>query len=357
MRGVIDPDFWRGRRVLLTGHTGFKGAWLALWLKRMGAEAHGFALAPDCSPALFETARVGDDIVSTIGDLRDANAVTAATRAARPQIVMHLAARALVRAAIADPVDALGSNVMGTAHLLEALRGERGLSTIVVVTSDKVYANDESGRAFDEATPLGGKDPYSASKAATEMVVRAWRETYFRKHGIRLATARGGNVIGGGDCSADRIVPDIVRAIAKGEKVVLRMPDATRPWQHALDCLAGYLLFAQALERGETLSDAMNFGPEPGQPISVGELTDMMLDSLGAPAGYVHQPVAGSVEMKSLSVDAGLARAELGWGDALPGREAIAWTAEWHKRTREGESPRAVTLAQIDRYMETVIKR
>lgn len=349
---MIDPRFWAGRRVLLTGHTGFKGAWLALWLRRMGADVHGFALAPDSDPALFDLARVGDGIASAIGDLRDPAAVTRAVQTARPQIVLHLAARALVRASIADPVDALGSNVMGTAHLLEALRGENSVSTIVVVTSDKVYANDESGRAFDEATPLGGKDPYSASKAATEMVVRAWRETWFRKKGVKLVTARGGNVIGGGDYSADRIVPDIIRAAAQHEKPVLRMPAATRPWQHALDCLAGYLLFAQALERGETLPDAMNFGPAPDHPTTVAELTDTMLAALGAAPGFSHEPVPGSVEMKTLAVDAALARRTLGWRDALPGRMAIEWTAEWHRQTREGEDPRAVTLAQIDRYAD-----
>lgn len=349
---MIEPAFWAGRRVLLTGHTGFKGAWLSLWLKRMGAEVHGFALAPDSDPSLFDLARVGGEVASTIGDLRDPASVERAVRAARPQIVLHLAARALVRASIADPVDALGSNVMGTAHLLETLRGEADVSTIVVVTSDKVYANDESGRAFDEATPLGGKDPYSASKAAAEMVVRAWRETYFRKTGVKLVTARGGNVIGGGDFSADRIVPDIIRAAAKGEQPVLRMPQATRPWQHALDCLAGYLLFAQALARGAQVPDAMNFGPEPGHPITVAELTDTMLEALGAKAGYVHEPVVGSVEMKTLAVDATLARQTLGWRDALPGGAAIEWTAEWHRRARQGEDPRAITLAQIDRYMD-----
>jgi CDP-glucose 4,6-dehydratase len=349
---LIDPSFWAGRRVLLTGHTGFKGAWLALWLQRMGADVHGFALPPDSEPALFDLAGVGQTTKGGFGDLRDRAAVDAAVRSTRPQIVLHLAARALVRASIADPVDALGSNVMGTAHLLEALRQSESVSTIVVVTSDKVYANDESGRAFDETTPLGGKDPYSASKAATEMVVRAYRETYFRRVGVKLATARGGNVIGGGDYSADRIVPDIIRAASRGEKPVLRMPMATRPWQHALDCLAGYLCYAQALERGENPPDALNFGPEPSQPITVAELTKEMLAALGRPTDYVHEPVPGSVEMKTLAVDADLARRLLGWRDALPGRKAIEWTAEWHRRTREGEAPRAVTLDQIDRYAD-----
>ena len=347
---LIDPAFWAAKRVLLTGHTGFKGAWLALWLRRMGAEVHGFALPPETDPSLFALADVGRDVVGGFGDLRDRTAVATAVRAARPQIVLHLAARALVRQSIADPLDALSSNVMGTANLLESLRESPGVSTIVVVTSDKVYANDESGAAFDEQTPLGGKDPYSASKAATERVVRAWRETYFRRTGVKVATARGGNVIGGGDFSADRIVPDIFRAVEKGEKPVLRMPTATRPWQHALDCLAGYLLYAQALERGARLPAAMNFGPEPTQPISVAELTKAMLDALGAAPDFTHEPVEGSIEMHALAVNADLAREKLGWRDVLPGRSAIEWTAEWHRRTRSGENPRAVTLDQIDRY-------
>ncbi len=351
---MIDPAFWAERRVLLTGHTGFKGAWLALWLQRMGADVYGFALPPEGDPALFDLARIDEGLKGGFGDLRDRAAVAAVVREARPQIVLHLAARALVRRSIADPIDALETNLMGTAHLLEALRECCDVSTIVVVTSDKVYSNDESGTAFDEKTPLGGKDPYSASKAAAEMVVRAWRETYLRRAGVRLATARGGNVIGGGDYSADRIVPDIIRAVTKGEKPVLRMPDATRPWQHALDCLAGYLLFAQALERDEKLPDALNFGPEPTHPITVGELTKAMLDALGVPSEFVHEPIAGSVEMRTLAVNADLAREKLGWRDALPGRAAIEWTAEWHRRVRTGEDARAVTLAQIDRYANLV---
>ncbi len=348
---MIDPAFWSGRRVLLTGQTGFKGAWLALWLRRMGADVYGFALPPDTDPALFDLARVGADIKGTFGDLRDPAAVRAAVRAARPQIVLHLAARALVRQSIEDPVDAIGVNVMGTVHLLDALREESEASTILVVTSDKVYANDESGVSFGEQSPLGGKDPYSASKAAAELVTRAYRETYFKRAGVHIATARGGNVIGGGDYARDRIVPDVVRAAAAGRAPILRMPLATRPWQHALDCLAGYLAFAEALDRGENVPEALNFGPAPTKPITVGELTSAMLDALGAKTSFVHEPAPGSIEMQTLAVDADLARTRLRWRDALPGRAAIEWTAAWYGRVRSGEDPRAVTLAQIDTYM------
>jgi len=346
---MIDPAFWSGRRVLLTGHTGFKGGWLALWLRAMGAEVYGFALPPSTHPALYDIARLGETIDGALGDLRDEAAVTAAVRAARPEIVLHLAARALVRASIADPCDAFASNVMGTAHLLDALRGSDA-ATVLVVTSDKVYANDESGAAFDERTPLGGKDPYSASKAATEMVVRAFRETYFRQAGARVATARGGNVIGGGDYAEDRIVPDIVRAVAAGQKPVIRMPGAVRPWQHALDCLAGYLLYAQALHRRDDVPDALNLGPEPTAPVTVGELTKALLAALGVSPDFIHEPVPNSIEMRTLSLNSDLARRTLGWRDLLPGRAAIDWTAAWYGGVAAGADPHVRTLAQIDDY-------
>lgn len=349
-RGRIDPGFWKGRRVLLTGHTGFKGSWLALWLESMGAEVHGFSLPPETQPALYDLARVGQGLKSTLGNLTDRAAVSACVREARPQIVLHLAARAIVRQSIFDPVDAMASNVMGTAHLLDALRDCPEVSTILVVTSDKVYANDESGAAFTEESPLGGKDPYSASKAATEMVVRAYRETYFRRKGVHLATARGGNVIGGGDY-AERIVPDIIRAIGAGQKPVLRMPGATRPWQHALDCLSGYLLFAQALERRETEASALNFGPPPDAPITVGELTRILLAALGQPTDFIHEPDRNSVEMHALAIDSSHARALLGWRDLLTGRTAIEWTADWHRRVVAGEDVRSATLGQIGKFM------
>lgn len=348
---MIDPAFWKGRRVLLTGHSGFKGSWLALWLAQMGAEVRGFSLPPETEPSLFELARVEDSVESVFGNLNDRGAVEACVRQFHPQIVLHLAARAIVRQAILDPVETISSNVLGTAHLLEALRQEREVSTILVVTSDKVYANDESGVAFIEASPLGGKDPYSASKAATEMIVRSYRETYFRQKNVRLATARGGNVIGGGDY-AERIVPDILRAVAAQKKPVLRMPDATRPWQHVLDCLGGYLLYAQALDRRGTDAVELNFGPTPSAPrITVGDLTSILLARLEAPAEFIHEAAPDGLEMRSLAIDSSLARALIDWKDFLPGRAAIDWTADWHRRVSAGEDARTVTLAQIGSHM------
>ena len=317
----------------------------------MGAEVYGFSLPPETNPALFELAHVGDNVESVFGNLNNRSAVEACVHEARPEIVLHLAARAIVRQSIIDPVDTFASNVLGTAHLLDALRESRSVSTILVVTSDKVYANDESGASFTETSPLGGKDPYSASKAAAEMVVRSFRETYFRRRNIRLATARGGNVIGGGDY-AERIAPDIVRAISAHEKPVIRMPNATRPWQHVLDCLSGYLVYAQSLERRETDAGELNFGPAPSATqITVGELTSILLARMHKLSEFIHVPDPNSVEMHTLAIDSSRARELIGWKDLLAGREAINWTADWYRRVADGEDPRSVMLAQIEQYM------
>jgi CDP-glucose 4,6-dehydratase len=341
-------DFWRGRRVLLTGHTGFKGSWTALWLKRLGARTTGFALPPDASPSLFSLADVGQDLDSRIGDLRAAEAVAAAVEVADPEIVLHYAAQPLVRRAIADPLETIAVNALGLAHLLQALRDRPALERILVVTSDKVYDNRERGVAFAEDDPLGGKDPYSASKAAAEMIARTFAATYFAPRGVAVVTARGGNVIGGGDYAEDRIVPDIVRAWSNGVRPLLRMPTATRPWQHALDCIAGYLVYAE-----RALADvprALNFGPDPADPVTVAELTRAMLEALGAKPEFDVDPDPGAVEMKTLAVDAARARATLGWRNRLSSAAAVRWTAEWHRRVRLGERARAVTLDQIDAY-------
>ena len=352
--GVSAPlpvsDFWRGRRVLLTGHTGFKGAWTALWLADMGAIVTGFALAPETSPALYDQASIGDLMESRIGDLRDRAAVTDAVRAADPEVVIHMAAQPIVRRAIADPVETIAVNVLGTAHLLDALRDAPSLSTVLVVTSDKVYANEGAGRAFAEGDRLGGKDPYSASKAATELVAQSFAQTYFADRGVRLASARGGNVIGGGDYAEDRIIPDIVRAAMRDEVPVLRMPNATRPWQHVLDCVCGYLLFAEALAQARDVPAALNFGPSPGGAATVAELTETMLTALGRPSHWRPEPQTGSKEMTALAVDASLARRTLQWTDRLSGRDLVDWTANWYRSVHQGGVPRDITRAQIAAY-------
>ncbi len=342
------PDFWRGRRVLLTGHTGFKGSWTALWLNRLGARTTGFALPPGTDPSLFERAGVAEDLDSRIGDLRAPEAISAAVAAADPEVVLHYAAQPLVRRAIADPVETIAVNALGLAHLLQALRDRPALERILVVTSDKVYDNRERGVAFAEDDPLGGKDPYSASKAAAEIIVRTFAETYFAPRGVAVVTARGGNVIGGGDYSEDRIVPDIVRAWSNGVRPLLRMPNATRPWQHALDCIAGYLIYAERARAD--VPRALNFGPDPTDPVTVAELTRAMLEALGARPEFDVDPNPGAVEMKSLAVDAARARATLGWRNRLTSAATVRWTADWHRRVRLGESARAVSLDQIDAY-------
>lgn len=346
----LDAAFWAGKRVLVTGHTGFKGGWAVLWLATLGAEVTGFSLAPTVSPTLFELADVARDIDSRIGDLRDPSEVDAAVAAARPQIVLHLAAQPLVRLSFADPQATFATNVMGTVNLLEALRRRKGLEAILVVTTDKVYANDERGTAFAEGDRLGGHDPYAASKAATELVVASYAASFFDASDVPLATARGGNVIGGGDFSVDRIVPDIWRALSGSTMLQLRHPAATRPWQHVLDCLAGYLLHIESLARDKATPRALNFGSDPGAPITVAALAETMQAALGIGGGWTPDASEHPREMHLLALDSSAARQTLDWRDRLPGRAAIEATAEWYKGFAAGADMRAVTLQAIKDY-------
>jgi len=344
-------EFWRGRRVLLTGHTGFKGSWTALWLGRLGAELTGFALPPAGDPSLFRQAGVASGMTSILGDLRERDAVAAAVGRARPRMLIHLAAQPIVRRGLGEPVETFATNVLGTAHLLDAARACPELECVLVVTSDKVYEDDALGRPHREIDALGGQDPYSASKAAVELVAHAFSRSYFEARGVRVGTARAGNVVGGGDYAEDRLVPDVVRAVSRGERPALRMPEATRPWQHVLDCVCGYLLFAEALSRGAPEPPAsLNFGPTPGGDLNVGRLAEAMLAALGARGGFEHVPVPASIEVKELALDSTLARRTLGWCDRLAGERLVRWTAEWHRAVRTGEDARAVTLRQIDRF-------
>jgi CDP-glucose 4,6-dehydratase len=347
---ALDAAFWRGRRVLLTGHTGFKGAWAAIWLKALGAEVTGLALPPDQTPSLFDLAGVGALIESLIVDLRDPAAVSAAIEPRSFDLVLHMAAQPIVRTAIEQPVETFASNVMGTVHLLQALRGQAGLKAALVVTSDKVYANAETGRAFAEDDALGGKDPYSASKAATEIAVASFAKSYFEPAGVPLAAARGGNVIGGGDFSRDRIVADIVRAARAQDQVVLRHPEATRPWQHVLDCLAGYLTYLQALATDPATPRAMNFGPRPDGPeVTVGALATMGVEALGAKP-WRHEPDPKSIEAKSLAIDASRARQRLGFESRLDAPAAVALTMDWYRRQANGEDALALCRQEIADY-------
>ena len=347
-----NPAFWSGKRVLLTGHTGFKGAWAAIWLSAMGARLSGLALAPAEKTNLFELARVSDRVDHHIIDLRDRAAVGDLVSRQDFDVVIHMAAQPLVRESITDPVGTLATNVLGTAHLLDALRHRADLQAILVITSDKVYANSESGRSFAEGDPLGGKDPYSASKAATEIVASSFARTFFDRGHIRLGTARGGNVIGGGDYSRDRIMADVVRAAQADEVTVLRHPEATRPWQHVLDCIAGYLVFAENLAADPNAPRAVNFGPRPDAPaMTVGELATRAIAGLGA-RPWRHEPDESSIEACALGVDTSLAREALGFQSMLTASAAVDWTVDWHQRQAEGVCALDLCEEQISHYEE-----
>ncbi|CAN7208476.1 CDP-glucose 4,6-dehydratase [Phenylobacterium sp. LjRoot164] len=345
-----NPAFWAGKRVLLTGHTGFKGSWAAVWLAQMGAQVTGLSLAPDQTPALFDQAGVADLVDSHFVDLRDQAAVEALASDRQFDLVLHMAAQPIVRTSIEDPVSTFASNIMGTAHLLQALRAQPALAAALVVTSDKVYANNEQGRAFQEADALGGKDPYSASKAAAEIVTQSFARSFYEKAGVPLATARGGNVIGGGDFSRDRLVADIVRAGQTQAVAVLRHPEATRPWQHVLDCVAGYLVYLERLATDPAAPRALNFGPRPGGPeVSVGELATRATQALGAKP-WRHEPDPHSLEAKSLGIDASLARQVLGFESRLDAPAAVDWTMDWYRAQADGGDALALMRDQISRY-------
>lgn len=345
-----DRAFWSGQRVLLTGHTGFKGAWAAVWLASMGAKVTGLALAPDQTPALYEQATIQGLVESHMVDLRDQGAVEAMLSGRDFDLVLHMAAQPIVRASIEDPVATFASNILGSAHLLQALRRQSELKAALVITSDKVYANAETGRAFAEGDALGGKDPYSASKAAAEIVTQSFARSFFDRAGIPVATARGGNVIGGGDYSRDRLVADIVRAGQSQGVTVLRHPEATRPWQHVLDCLAGYLSYLERLATDPTTPRALNFGPRPGGPeVTVGELASAAVQALGAKP-WRHEPDPDSLEARALGIDASLAKRVLGFESRLDAPAAVAWTMDWYRRQADGDDALSLCREQIARY-------
>ena len=352
---IPTKHFWSGRRVLVTGHTGFKGCWLALWLRSLGCEVAGFALSPPTEPSLFRLTGIEADMLSVEGDVRDPAAVDAVLERSRPEVVLHLAAQSLVRPSYDDPAETFGTNVMGTVHLLEAVRRCPSVRAVVVVTSDKCYENREWLWPYREGEPLGGRDPYSASKAATEIVVRSYRDSFFAagKGRVRLATARAGNVIGGGDWGKDRLIPDLMQALLAGQPLDIRFPEATRPWKHVLDPVRGYLILAERLlgDDGDTFADAWNFGPEdPLEAMPVREIVerirglwDSELTVRLAPGPHVH-------EHTYLRLDPSKARAHLDWAPLLPVATALEWIVEWYRAYRRGDEVRAFTEAQIRRF-------
>jgi len=324
---------------------------MAAMLTHMGARVTGFALAPDTEPNLFAIARIAEFAPDGFGDLREPQTIAAAVRKAKPEIALHLAAQALVRRAVREPVSTFATNVMGTAHLLDALRTVEGLRAVVVVTSDKVYENPQHGEPFREGDALGGYDPYAASKAAAEIVTASFARTFFKERGIAVGTARGGNVIGGGDFATDRIVPDIYRAMAGGHELVLRYPEATRPWQHVLDCIAGYLVYAQALTQGRDVPRALNFGPGQCAQVPVATLAAAMQEALGIKPGWRVARSDDAPEMTTLALDSTLARQSLGWSDCLVGEAAIRATADWYLAFVQRSDMAKFTMRSIEDYL------
>lgn len=360
VKGGSPAGFWNGRRVFLTGHTGFKGGWLALWLAHLGAEVRGYALDPWTEPNLFGAARVGDLVDDVRGDIRDAARLDSSMREFRPEVVFHLAAQPLVRYSYEDPIGTYETNVIGTARVLDAVRRTPSVRAVVSVTTDKCYENKEWVWPYRESDPLGGYDPYSSSKACAEIVSAAFRQSYFpvarlAEHRVAVATARAGNVIGGGDWSTDRLLPDLVRGFLSGEPVRIRRPHAIRPWQHVLEPLHGYMrlaeeLFAEAPSAAR-FATAYNFGPneEDAQPVSW--IAERMTNFWGDGASWVLDDDHGPHEAGYLRLDASRARHDLGWTPHLRLEIALKWLVEWYRTWQASpDHMQRFTLSQIDRY-------
>lgn len=347
---IVSEEFWSGRRVFLTGHTGFKGSWLALWLTQMGARVSGFSL-PAESPSLFEQAGIGAIVDHVEGDIRDLAMLEAAMRKADPEIVLHLAAQPLVRLSYECPVETYATNVQGTVHLLDACRRMASLKAVVCITTDKCYENREWVWPYRESDPMGGYDPYSSSKGAAELVISAYRRSYFYEPaGPRVASVRAGNVIGGGDWAADRLIPDIVRALIAGESPLIRAPRSIRPWQHVLEALGGYLMIAQRLFEGhDWAATAWNFGPSDDDTRPVSWIADYMTRNWGG-GGWTNSEGPQPHEAKTLRLDCSKARTELGWRPALTLEKALALIVEWHRHVADGGDALDISLNQLRDY-------
>ena len=353
----MNPSFWNNKRVLLTGHTGFKGSWMSLWLQSAGARLTGVALAPPTTPSLFEVANVAAGMTSELADIRDMKAMHTIVAKHRPEIVIHMAAQSVVRESYQNPVDTYATNVMGTVHVLEAIRQVGGVKAVVVVSSDKCYDNKEWVWGYRETDALGGYDPYSNSKGCTELVTAAYRSSYFAahdhdKHGVAVATARAGNVIGGGDWTADQLVPDTVRAFSEQRPVRLRSPGAVRPWQFVLEPIDGYLSLAEHLYmHGSAFADAWNFGPSADHAQPVQWIVEHLAKQWGESAKWEKDAQQHPHEAGFLKLDSSKAKAQLNWQSKLNLATALQWTVEWYRAYQLKNGMRALTLAQIDRFM------
>lgn len=353
MDAFIDNAFWTGKRVFVTGHTGFKGSWLSLWLQSMGAQVKGFALAPPTSPSMFEQAKVADGMISEIGDIRDLEAIKQSMIKFDPQVLIHMAAQPLVRLSYREPVETYATNVMGTVHVLEAARQCPALKAIVNVTTDKCYENREWVWGYRECEPMGGHDPYSNSKGCSELVTSAYRNSFFNTpESASLASARAGNVIGGGDWADDRLIPDILRAFEKSEPVVIRNPKATRPWQHVLEPLSGYLMLAQQLfrESGNKFAEGWNFGPRDQDVKPVDAILNHMVEFWGSGASWILDQNPNPHEAQLLKLDISKAESELNWHPRWTLEFTLDRIIDWHRCWIQGGDVKAKTLEQISEY-------
>lgn len=351
---VIDAVFWKGKKVFLTGHTGFKGSWLSLWLQSMGAELHGYALTPPTNPSLFEEANVADGMVSTIGDVRNYRSLFDALKKSQAEIVIHMAAQPLVRRSYEQPVETYATNVMGTVHLLEGIRQAGSVRAIVNVTTDKCYENKEWVWGYREDEPMGGYDPYSNSKGCSELVTGAYRRSFFQTTNTALASARAGNVIGGGDWALDRLVPDILRAFERKEPVVIRNPYATRPWQHVLEPLSGYLTLAQKLyEEGQSYAEGWNFGPKEDDAKPVQWIVEKLVHDWGAGASWQLDCGDHPHEAHCLKLDISKVKSRLDWHPRWSLATALEKITTWHQMWCAHENVQAICLRQIEQYNQT----
>jgi CDP-glucose 4,6-dehydratase len=345
-------EFWQGKRVLITGHTGFKGGWLALWLIQLGAQVTGIALPPATKPNLFEVSRLSELIGSHFCDIRDGEALSKLVRSSQPEIVLHLAAQPLVRASYREPIETFATNIMGTAHILDALRRTDSVRVVLMVTTDKVYRNQEEPYPYRENDVLGGLDPYSASKAASEMVIFSYRDAFLKDQGVAVASARAGNVIGGGDWSGDRLIPDAVRAWQSNTTLEIRRPQATRPWQHVLEPLHGYLTLAQRLWHSPDLAGPYNFGPNTHEAATVREMVELARSAYGKGDARYSDGNTGPHEAAWLALETAKSRVNLGLRPKWSLEEAVTRTMAWYLAQHAGEDARELCLEEISSYEE-----
>ena len=352
----MNPAFWQGKRILLTGHTGFKGSWLSLWLQSMGAQVTGYALVPPTNPSLFEIAEVSQCMTSVIGDIYNLAKLQAVFAEHQPEIVIHMAAQPLVRYSYQNPVETYSTNVMGTVHLLEAVRNTPAVKVVVNITTDKCYENREWVWGYRENDAMGGFDPYSNSKGCAELVSAAYRSSFFNadtyaQHGVATATVRAGNVIGGGDWAQDRLIPDILAAFEQGRKVEIRNPNAIRPWQHVMEPLRGYLTLAEQLfEHGPSFGEGWNFGPNDEDAKPVGWIVEQMAALWGTDAKWQVDTGDHPHEAHYLKLDISKARTRLDWHPALRLKDALALIVDWSKQRAAGANMRQLTLSQLQTY-------